>query len=408
MPRPTDWVLTLIYIGVLGVHLYFRTMGFCHPKCPIRLTSSALLVAGILALLLLDRVEYWQFGDASPTRIAMLFQLIRMALILIVFAADKYDFSAFLLLFIPFTAFPVFGARISYLLALLCWGSYIYTSEPIFIDKEQTSFFLVYTLGLIFIVTMAHLIHREKVGRVRTEKLLHELEVSHQQLQEKSTRVAELAATEERNRLARNIHDSLGHYLTVINIQLEKALAFRQLSPTEADASVRNAKNLASEALKDIRASVSTLRNGDMAFSLTDELTELVQQVQTEELTVELALEGHEEGFSKQTLLTLYRAVQEGLTNVQKHASATQAKVQIALLPHRAELVIEDNGNGFEPAKLEQPNGVDAHGFGLIGLRERLELLSGTLQLESQPKRGTRLSISAPKDPTALATTTQG
>ncbi len=117
-----------------------------------------------------------------------------------------------------------------------------------------------------------------------------------------------------------------------------------------------------------------------------------------------LEVEGAEDGFSKQTLITLYRAVQEGLTNIQKHAKATQARVQIALLASRAELIIEDNGQGFDAAAMSVQSNSSEHGFGLVSLRERLELLSGTLHLESQPAQGTRIAISTPREPASLAT----
>jgi signal transduction histidine kinase len=88
---------------------------------------------------------------------------------------------------------------------------------------------------------------KEKASRTRAEELFAELEASHRQLKEYAGQVAELATTRERNRLARDIHDTPGHFLTVINVQLEKALAYRETKPQEAGEAISSVKRLADE-----------------------------------------------------------------------------------------------------------------------------------------------------------------
>lgn len=183
-------------------------------------------------------------------------------------------------------------------------------------DQPEFIFFITFSMILLFIFSIAFLIRQERTSRLEAEKLLGELERSHQQLQTYAGQVAELATTEERNRLAREIHDSLGHYMTVINVQLEKAIAFRDRNPVEADEAIKNAKHSASEALKDVRQSVSTLRATPEKFSLSDALNGLVKHMKSDQLTIALEVEGHESDFSRQSLITLYRAAQEGLTNI--------------------------------------------------------------------------------------------
>ena len=108
----------------------------------------------------------------------------------------------------------------------------------------------------------------------------------------------------------------------MINVQLEKAQAFRDKDPRAADQAIIDAKRLASEALQDIRSSVGALRTQQELFSCSEAITALVKQVGNGQFSTGLKIEGSEEGFSKQVLLTLYRAAQEGLTNIQKHARA--------------------------------------------------------------------------------------
>ena len=135
---------------------------------------------------------------------------------------------------------------------------------------------------------MAYLIRQERLNRRRAEQLVRELEESHRQLQAYAEQVAELATIEERYRLARDIHDSLGHYMTVINVQLEKALVFRDRNPEEAEQAVRESKRLAREALQEIRRSVSALRDTPETFSLCQTLTELVDNMNTGQFSIKL------------------------------------------------------------------------------------------------------------------------
>lgn len=407
MPRPWDYVSTILTIGVVAVHFFMHLSDVCPTCGRFTLPNLTLLVGGALLLLALDRIEYWRYGETPPKPIATVLFVLRTVLIIAISIADSFNLSLFLFLFIPFTSFPVFGAGVSYALAVVAWLFYLAKITPDhplwYRDVEQVIFFSIYTLGLVFIVAMAHVVRREQRSRTDAEKLLADLEESHRQLQSYALRIAELAATEERNRLARDIHDSLGHYLTVINVQLEKALAFRERQPIAAEQAVKDAKRLAGEALQDIRRSVGALRNAPERFSLVQNLQELVKNVADGQLQVALTIDGDEQGFSRQALITLYRAAQEGLTNVQKHADANHVTVQITLTEQEGELCLHDDGKGFDPAELSHEQYEGERGYGLQGVRERLELIGGTLRVESAPNRGTTLWVAAPKQRLTLA-----
>jgi signal transduction histidine kinase len=123
----------------------------------------------------------------------------------------------------------------------------------------------------------------------------------------------------------------------------------------------------------------------------------LIDQFRSEQYQLILRVEGHEEGFSKQRLLTLYRVVQEGLTNIRKHAQAHNVQLDLCFGEQEAVLSLHDDGRGFDPS-------MQHNGYGLQGIQERLEIIGGMLTIESEsgtgsaPGKGTRLNVRVPKD----------
>ncbi|GAC1372457.1 MAG: hypothetical protein PVS3B1_29900 [Ktedonobacteraceae bacterium] len=406
-PKQFDLVSSLLYISMPLLSTYFATENGCRPLTGWQMTLMWLTV---LALLSIDRFEYHLYGEQTPRIMAIMLLAVRIVLVELIAQLDSFHFSPFLYLTVPLLASLYFGIRVGYVFMLLAWLAF-FVKASLFVphwlqQSEHAHSLVIYTIGLIFAMTMAHAFLMERYSRSNAERFLQELEESHRQLQAYSEQVAELATTRERNRLARDIHDTLGHYLTVINVQLEKALAFREKHPQEAELAVSDAKRFASEALRDVRRSVSALRNIQEVQALVPSMAELVQRMRTEQRQVELSIEGSELGFSQQALLTLYHAAQEGLTNVQKHAEATRVTVTVRYNENEAILTLKDNGRGFNPAMLEELQQGREGGYGLQGLQERLQLVRGHLDIESRPGGGTFLSIRVPKRQYAGATDT--
>ena len=398
-PKPFDVVSSSLYIGVVLSDFYVSC------DCEYTETRFLLIIGAILTLLGIDRLEYRFYGEETPALPATTLLVARILLIECVAQLDNFNISPFLYLIPPFLATLYFGNRAGYLLAGLAWIVYqikLWVREPYWYnDSRVVNNLIIFTLGLIFAITIARTVTKEKESRVQAEQLLTELETSHQQLKAYSEQVAELATTRERNRLARDIHDTLGHYLTVINVQLEKALAFRKLNPQEADQAVSDAKRLASEALQDVRISVGALRATEEAFTFSTAITNLAARVRSEALSIEVVITGSDGGFSKQALITLYRIAQEGLTNIQKHARASSVCLSIHFLEYEAQLSMSDNGHGFDISLLHrrQPGQDGQYGqYGLLGVQERLETVGGHLQVDSHPGEGTHLQVTVPKD----------
>ena len=400
IPKPFDLVSSSLYLCVMAGFFYNLLYGRGYP---IAWWQVPLMVCTTLALLSVDRLEYWRYGEETPARAAVYLLLVRVILIEAVTWLDHLDLSPFLYLIVPFLACLYFGYAAGYLLVGFYWVLYIVrhylNSSEWLSNSTEIHYLALFTVGLIFSISLARTVVKERTSRARAEQLLVELEDSHRQLKVYSEQVAELATTKERNRLARDIHDSLGHYLTVINVQLEKAQAFRDKEPGEADQAINDAKRLAREALQDIRSSVGALRTQQELFSCSAAVTALVEQVSNSHFSIDLNIEGSEEGFSKQVLPILYRAAQEGLTNIQKHARASIVHINLAFSEAGASLTLSDNGRGFEPVLLQHLQPGRSGGYGLQGVQERLELVGGCLKVESGSGKGTTLFVTVPKDP---------
>ena len=248
----------------------------------------------------------------------------------------------------------------------------------------------IFLLSSTFIFMLAQLLRTQSERHLQTQQLLGDLAKSHQQLQQYANEVGELAATEERNRLARDIHDGLGHHLAATNVQLEIAIKLFDRKPAAAKAATIEAKKLAQAALQDVRKSVGTLRRtGGDAFELEPSLRLLATRMQHDGLTVRLALEGDEAAYPKTILVALYRAAQEGLTNIYKHANASHVSLWVTFSAEKARLRLIDDGDGFDPNQTTS-------GYGLQGMRERMRAVGGQLMIESHPNEGTVVSIEVP------------
>lgn len=208
----------------------------------------------------------------------------------------------------------------------------------------------------------------------------------------------ELATTEERNRLAREIHDTLAQGLTAVALHLEVADALLAGEETAATAreKVRKALELTRANLDEARRSVLDLRAAPLqALSLPEALAALARQT-GQEYAIEVCCRarGIEQRLPSRIEAGFYRIAQELLANVGKHARATQVDVRLEQCGGALVLSVADDGIGFDPAAVAGPSVVG--GFGLIGLRERVALLGGTLQLASAPDDGTRVRVTIP------------
>ncbi|MEA5452465.1 sensor histidine kinase [Leptolyngbya sp. CCNP1308] len=255
--------------------------------------------------------------------------------------------------------------------------------DPTRLNVFQTNAMFVFGLVLVFVSLLVNAL-------LSVYQSQQELAAAHEQLRHYATQIENQATLQERNRIAREIHDSLGHALTAQTILLENALLYLPSQADQARGYLTSAKDSAYQTLRDVSKSVSALRNSPLQEqSLTTAVPLLVDELcksagMGADCSVELP-----ETLPDDIKLALFRIVQEAMTNAVKHSRATAVQVKLGAKPSRVYLQVLDNGQGFDPSK-------NTTGFGLRGMRERAIALGGTCQIWSAPNAGCRISVILP------------
>jgi signal transduction histidine kinase len=233
-------------------------------------------------------------------------------------------------------------------------------------------FAVAFGLVFLFLQLLVDAILAERKGQER-------LADANIRLRQYALKIEELATVQERNRIARDIHDSLGHSLTVFNIHIGAALRLLHTDPPEAEALLLEVKQLGSQALQEVRQSVSLLRADPLqGRSLQEAVSNLVKEFhKTTSILPTFAYE-IVEPLDIELNFTLYRLIQESLTNIYKHAAATEVSISIAQTATEVQAIVRDNGRGFD---LD----INPSGFGLQGMRERTLALGGRLNITTAP-----------------------
>jgi two-component system NarL family sensor kinase len=203
-------------------------------------------------------------------------------------------------------------------------------------------------------------------------------------------RSAQVGAVEERNRLAREIHDTLAQGLTAVSLQLESADALLEADddPVRIRKMVQQALALTRANLEEARRSVLDLRAAPLAGRTLVEA--LVLLTEAASLPVDLLVTGGSQPLPPRVETGLYRIAQEAINNACQHAHASQIVVKLVATPQAVTLTVEDDGRGFDLEDVAQSR------FGLVGLNERVKLLNGRFHIESTPGQGTKIEADLP------------
>jgi signal transduction histidine kinase len=261
---------------------------------------------------------------------------------------------------------PLLDQRLAEMIRLNKWEE-LYNPQALMIGS-----FVGYVGISLFVVLLGFVIVAERRSRQKAEALTLEIEA--------------LTATLERSRIAREIHDTLGHSLTTLSIQLELAQAMGQRDPAHAAHALNNAQQLASQCLDAVRQAVQTVRQEE--FNLAPALQNLIDQIrQNHRFVIHTAI--NLPPLPLQTSHQLYCIVQEGFTNIQKHAHAAHVYLRSQTTADTIILELEDDGQGFE---LTLPT----VGYGLKGMYERVSLLGGNLQITTAIGKGTQIRVVMP------------
>jgi signal transduction histidine kinase len=343
-----------------------------------RVNQGAVTVL-LVALVLVDQLSPISSGSPLGRRIVWLGTELALCF-LVVYTHGSLVRPTLIYLLPASRALFLFGERVGLLISLSIWvGFAANIGLQVWPDQlHEYPNYLAFLLGpyiLGVVLTLAVL--RQSAARRHAEVLYQDLCLAHQQLQALHQQAQELAVTQERNRLAREIHDSIAHYLTIVNVQLEAA---EKLGSDQFDKSanyVQRARRLTVECLQEVRSSVASLRAPTLEHLSLPGALEKLAAVFNENTGIPVQLKvdvADTTLIAPEVALALYRTAQEGLTNVEKHARATEVDLVLSRSDGGIALTVQDNGMGLSG----QHSNATA-GFGLLGIRERIELLGGHL-----------------------------
>jgi signal transduction histidine kinase len=236
-------------------------------------------------------------------------------------------------------------------------------------------------------------LHKLAVTSSERAGLIAELHTARKQVELARQSDAELAALRERERLARELHDNLGHALSTLAVQLEAIQRLMAVDPTQARAQIDEMKNLARACMEGLRRALSGLRTPGLGNQLlTEAIPALVKETsQRCGLAIDCRIANEAGHLPPKLAEGIWRVTHEALANAERHAQATNVNVSLQGAEKELVLCISDNGVGFPEAAEQRPG----H-FGLRGLRERVEGLGGTLTLSPAGQPGAQVEARWP------------
>lgn len=387
--HPFRFLLYLEWI-LLGFSVFMVLLPSASPRFPSdfpEITICSLTIFGVMGL--------WLPTQNKPQKI--LYTAIQVFLIIITgfFGGRTARLFPFLYLILVTRSCLIFQipgrltvTLLSFILFLMSLKQRIPHRIMSPFEQERFHFFsfslaVLFGLSLVFVLLLMNAVLSERESR---EKLAY----ANQKLREYALKIQNQATLEERNRIAREIHDSLGHSLTALNLQLETALKLSKTDIPRAITFLITAKELGSKALQDVRQSVSTMRSQHLnGMSLAPAINTLITDFHRYNGILPQCKISINSPLSMEITNPIYRIIQESLTNISKYAKATEINLQLTTTFDKLTLIIQDNGKGFD---LQQ----NTTGFGLQSMRDRTLALGGEFQINTQPGAGCQIIVEVP------------
>jgi signal transduction histidine kinase len=380
----------LIHAGVT-LRCLIRLPRMQHPGWVIALLAlnAALLI--LEAWLARRRAAH---PDAPPPvrfDLRPIYLLIQAAIISgLLFSRPTQDFFALLFIPISLSAVLFYGKRGFLWVAAFT----VALAAPLITSKAGPRLGAILALnygGLCFLFGgYAYQVRKAEAARGETQRVYSELQITHRQLRDSANQKEELAAEQERNRLARELHDSVTQTVFSMNLTVQAARLLLDKDRSRVAGQLQRLEELAAGALREIQALVSSLR---LTPAVAEDLPALLRRLAAERrsrdgLQVTLEVDGDRK-LPEPVAVGLYLIAQEALTNITKHAGVMEATVRLHLVEADAALEVEDHGRGFPPEAGASERG---H-LGLAGMAERARDMGWRLTIESQPGHGTRIRV---------------
>uniref|UniRef100_UPI002ED51BAF sensor histidine kinase n=1 Tax=Sporosarcina cascadiensis TaxID=2660747 RepID=UPI002ED51BAF len=266
----------------------------------------------------------------------------------------------------PVGFFIVYGLHIAILIGAVVAGFFI----EIELFLSQIHFIILAIIGVVLLPFNLY-------NRQRRDRLQDQLILARQ-------RISELTIVQERERIARDLHDTLGQKLSMIGLKSDLAVRLMERDIESAKAELQDIRQISSTALKEVRVLVSGMRR----VKLKDELVRVEQLLRVAEIEIELEGDPNFPDMSPIVENVLVMCLKEAINNVVKHSYAKHCCIAFQRTEKEFRIIVKDNGIGIAQ------NGVNLPGNGLEGMEERLEFVNGNLSISSQ--EGTQLKITVP------------
>lgn len=384
-----EWALLSICLLGEAIALRFAKPDLTAPNIGVSLIFLA--VFGLLSMLAPVRAPYWDrlcflllelvlvTGGCAAGLARFCFPLF---MIVIAKACLLLDRRGLFIVFAGAVALQTISAGYKLFLQNQDLMAHGVTLKAIGYLAAQTIVYNYVATALMVLVVMLTLsLQSEQKSRLETERLSREVE--------------SLATELERTRIAREIHDSLGHTLTSLNIQLDVARKLQQRDPERSNDALQLAKELASQSLTDVRMAVQSIRN-TADFNFRDAIEALVAEMKQTKESLDVNLVLNVEQMPPSISYQLFRVIQESLTNVLKHADASVVTIELDQKEEKLQLRVTDNGCGLALSNINS-------GFGIRGMQERVESLHGTVAISAEADQGTTIEIMVPMRPAELS-----
>ncbi|MBI9049949.1 MAG: sensor histidine kinase [Anaerolineaceae bacterium] len=377
--RGSEWIINsdfiLIFIAVLDAILLFSFLSI--PRLKIWFKQYHFPIAIIWATIgpiLQLHIFISYYINHAPDRSILMFvtQPILVLFIPLVLISWQYNMQA-VSFFCGFTFFTDL---------LLAYASYKLLGIPI----------LTPIIGMAFMRTVMFLLVGNMIGNlmhVQREQHKH-LILANDRLTRYAATLEQLTTSRERNRMARELHDVLAHTMSGVAVELEGVRALLHSNPEKAETLLGQSLQAVREGLTETRRSLQALRASpleDLGLSLA--ISSLSESITCRsEIKINIDIDENMRDFPVEVQQCFYRVAQEALSNISLHAQAKQVDIALAFKEPNLELTIHDDGIGFDMNQIDL-----SQKYGLLGMRERVEMINGTLNIVSQPGEGTTINL---------------
>lgn len=392
-PTAVDTLWAVFLFGISGMSLVAGGVG--HGS-----TGAALLIAlGLSVVVGLRR--------RAPERMVVLAAVLGLAQLALNVSPNVSDFAMLVAIYTAAaigerwaSRFALVGSLLAAVIAMVRWPDYSDNGDNSGMSPGQTVFFVI-------VMTVPFILAWVLGDSMRTRRAYFaQLEERAARLEKEREAQAKVAVAAERARIARELHDVVAHNVSVMVVQADGAAYVMDSAPDQAKIALETISMTGRQALAEMRRLLGVLRTGEhreageyVPQPDVEQIEELVEQVRSAGLTVDFKIEGTPRPLPSGVELTAYRIVQEALTNTRKHGGPEAgASVRLVYFDDGLGLLVEDDGRGAAHEMYED-GGADGQGHGLIGMRERVGMVGGTLDAGPRPGGGFRISALLPLKP---------